>query len=97
MPNLRRRSPFSPFMSTTSRRPNIVLILADDMGYSDLGCYGSEIRIPNLDGLAAQGLRFSQMYNFARCCPSSAALLKKCAPCGRTSRLGYPPFLTPDV
>ncbi len=62
-------------MSTTSQRPNIVLILADDMGYSDLGCYGSEIRTPNLDGLAAEGLRFSQMYNFARCCPSRAALL----------------------
>ena len=45
------------------------------MGYSDLGCYGSEIRTPNLDGLAAEGLRFSQMYNFARCCPSRAALL----------------------
>ena len=45
------------------------------MGYSDLGCYGSEIRTPNLDGLAAEGLRFSQMYNFARCCPSHAALL----------------------
>ena len=57
-------------MSTASQRPNIVLILADDMGYSDLGCYGSEIRTPNLDGLAAEGLRFSQMYNFARCCPS---------------------------
>ena len=62
-------------MSTASQRPNIVLILADDMGYSDLGCYGSEIRTPNLDGLAAEGLRFSQMYNFARCCPSRAALL----------------------
>ena len=45
------------------------------MGYSDLGCYGSEIRTPNLDGLATEGLRFSQMYNFARCCPSRAALL----------------------
>ena len=62
-------------MPTTSQRPNIVLILADDMGYSDLGCYGSEIRTPNLDSLAAEGLRFSQMYNFARCCPSRAALL----------------------
>ena len=56
-------------------QPNIILILADDMGYSDLGCYGSEIRTPNLDGLAASGLRFSQMYNSARCCPSRAALL----------------------
>ena len=56
-------------------RPNILLILADDMGYSDLGCYGSEIQTPNLDRLAASGLRFSQMYNSARCCPSRASLL----------------------
>ena len=59
----------------TPRRPNIVLILADDMGFSDLGCYGSEIPTPNLDRLAAGGIRFTQMYNFARCCPSRAALL----------------------
>lgn len=57
------------------RQPNIVLILADDLGFSDLGCYGAEIRTPNLDRLAAGGLRFSQMYNSARCCPSRAALL----------------------
>jgi arylsulfatase len=56
-------------------RPNIVLILADDMGYSDLGCYGSEIPTPNLDKLAAGGLRFSEFYNTPRCCPSRAALL----------------------
>ena len=57
------------------RRPNIVLILADDMGYSDLGCYGSEIETPNLDRLAAGGLRFTQFYNCSRCCPTRAALL----------------------
>ena len=56
-------------------RPNIVLILADDLGFSDLGCYGSEIPTPNLDKLAAGGLRFSQFYNTPRCCPSRAALL----------------------
>ncbi len=56
-------------------RPNIVLILADDMGFSDLGCYGSEVATPNLDRLAKQGLRFTQFYNAARCCPSRAALL----------------------
>ncbi|MGH2350299.1 MAG: arylsulfatase [Chloroflexota bacterium] len=56
-------------------RPNIVLILVDDMGYSDIGCYGSEIRTPNLDGLAAGGLRLTQMYNGARCCPTRASLL----------------------
>jgi arylsulfatase len=56
-------------------RPNIVLIMADDMGFSDIGPYGSEIDTPNLDRLAAQGTRFTQMYNFARCCPSRASLL----------------------
>lgn len=58
-----------------SERPNIVLILADDMGYSDIGCYGGEIATPNLDHLAAGGLRFSQFYNAPRCCPSRASLL----------------------
>jgi arylsulfatase A-like enzyme len=56
-------------------RPNIVLILADDLGFSDLGCYGSEIATPNLDRLAARGLRFTQFYNTARCCPTRASLL----------------------
>ncbi|MBT4694609.1 MAG: arylsulfatase [Planctomycetaceae bacterium] len=56
-------------------RPNIIVILADDMGYSDIGCYGSEIDTPNLDGLAADGLRFTQFYNTARCCPTRASLL----------------------
>lgn len=56
-------------------RPNIVLIVADDLGYSDLGCYGGEVETPNLDRLAAGGLRWSQFYNAARCCPTRAALL----------------------
>ena len=56
-------------------KPNIVLIMADDMGFSDLGCYGSEIPTPNLDALAAGGLRFTQFYNTARCSPTRAALL----------------------
>lgn len=56
-------------------RPNIIVILCDDMGFSDLGCYGSEIQTPNLDGLAAGGVRFTQFYNTARCCPSRACLL----------------------
>ncbi len=55
--------------------PNVVMILADDMGYSDLGCYGGEIATPNLDSLAATGLRFTQFYNTARCWPSRGALL----------------------
>jgi arylsulfatase A-like enzyme len=57
------------------QRPNVVLILADDLGYSDLGCYGSEIATPNLDALAGSGVRFTQFYNTARCWPSRAALL----------------------
>lgn len=56
-------------------RPNIVLILADDLGFSDIGCYGGEIATPNLDRLAADGLRFTQMYNTARCWPTRGALL----------------------
>jgi len=56
-------------------KPNIVLIMVDDMGFSDIGCYGGEIRTPNLDHLAAGGLRFTQFYNAARCCPTRASLL----------------------
>jgi len=56
-------------------RPNILLILADDLGFSDVGCFGSEISTPNLDRLAAHGLRLTQFYNAARCCPSRASLL----------------------
>ena len=56
-------------------RPNIVLIMADDLGFADLGCYGSEIWTPNLDALAAKGLRFSQFYNTAKCHSSRVSLL----------------------
>jgi arylsulfatase len=56
-------------------KPNILLILNDDMGYSDLGCYGGEIQTPNLDALAGGGVRFTQCYTTARCCPSRASLL----------------------
>jgi len=55
--------------------PNVLIILADDMGWSDLGCYGGEIETPHLDALAKGGLRFTQFYNTARCCPTRAALL----------------------
>jgi arylsulfatase A-like enzyme len=58
-----------------AQKPNIVFILADDMGWSDLGCYGGEIETPQLDSLAAGGLRFTQFYNTARCWPTRAALL----------------------
>jgi arylsulfatase len=57
------------------KRPNIVLILADDMGFADIGCFGSEIETPNLDKLAAEGIRFTQFCNSARCCPTRASLL----------------------
>jgi len=57
------------------RRPNIVVLFVDDMGYSDVGCFGGEIDTPNLDRLAANGVRFNQFYNTSRCCPSRASLL----------------------
>jgi arylsulfatase len=56
-------------------RPNIIIMMSDDMGYSDIGCYGSEIETPNLDKMATGGLRFTQFYNTARCCPTRASLL----------------------
>ena len=69
-------------------KPNIVYILADDLGYSDLGCYGGEIETPNLDGLAKQGLRFSQFYNTAKCHSSRVCLLTGlyCHQAGNASR-----------
>ncbi|SEE97538.1 arylsulfatase [Ruania alba] len=61
--------------STEERRPNVLLILADDLGFSDLGCYGAEIRTPHLDALAENGVRMSQFCNTARCSPARASLL----------------------
>ncbi len=58
-----------------SQRANILLIVADDLGYSDLGCYGGEIKTPNLDQLATKGMRLTQFYNCSRCCPSRACLM----------------------
>ncbi len=52
------------------QRPNIVLIMADDMGYTDIGCYGGEIKTPTLDQLASGGIRMTQFYNTSRCCPT---------------------------
>ncbi|AWG22762.1 hypothetical protein FFWV33_15115 [Flavobacterium faecale] len=60
---------------SAQKRPNVILIMADDMGFSDIGCYGGEVKTPNIDMLAKNGLRFSQFYNNARCCPTRAALL----------------------
>lgn len=79
MSSMTRRS-FLPLMGAAAAgaaaaRPNILLILADDLGFSDPGCYGGEIETPNLDRLARGGVRFTQLYNCARCCPSRAALM----------------------
>lgn len=73
-------------------RPNILLIMADDMGFSDLGCYGGEIRTPHLDRLAAEGLRFTQFYNNAKCTTTRASLLSGMYPRGNGSfiPLGIP-------
>ena len=62
-------------MLLNNRRPNVVLVLVDDMGFADLGVTGSEIKTPNIDALAERGLLFSAMYNCARCCPTRASLL----------------------
>ena len=59
----------------TPSKPNIVIILADDMGFSDIGCYGGEISTPNIDKLAGSGVRFTQFHNTARCWPSRACTL----------------------
>lgn len=81
MPRRRPVNP-APATATTSAAaashpapPNIVLILGDDIGYSDIGCFGGEIETPRLDALAKHGLRFTQFYNTARCCPTRASLL----------------------
>jgi arylsulfatase A-like enzyme len=68
-------SSYSRLFKRSGKKPDILLIMADDMGFSDIGCYGDEIRTPALDRLAEQGLRFSQFYNTARCCPTRASLL----------------------
>ncbi|MCK5702099.1 MAG: sulfatase-like hydrolase/transferase, partial [Cyclobacteriaceae bacterium] len=66
---------FSCSKNGDREKPNIILILADDMGYSDLGCYGGEVSTPNRDQIASGGIRFTQFYNAARCCPTRASLL----------------------
>lgn len=65
----------APEACTAAERPNIIVILSDDMGYSDIGCYGGEIETPTLNGLAENGLRFTQFYNTGRCCPTRGSLL----------------------
>ena len=58
---------FSSALAIGQSRPNVIIVMADDMGWSDIGCYGSEIETPNLDRLAKKGLRFTQFYNTGRC------------------------------
>ena len=65
-------------LSHAAKRPNVVLILADDMGYSDLGCYGGEIKTPHLDSLAKNGIRYTQAYNTSKCWTTAA-----CVACSR--------------
>jgi arylsulfatase A-like enzyme len=87
------------------KRPNIIIILADDLGYSDIGSYGGEVHTPNLDYLAYNGLRFNQFYNVSRCCPSRASLLtglyNQQAGIGSMTRDQHQPayrgFLTPNT
>lgn len=64
-----------PLLAQTSRKPNFVVVLVDDVGFADFSCYGGAIPTPNIDKLAQHGVRMSQMYNCARSCPSRAALL----------------------
>ena len=66
---------FKTSYQQAAKKPNIVLIMADDMGFSDIGCYGSEIKTPHLDKLANEGMRLKQCYNNAICAPSRATLL----------------------
>ena len=63
------------WLATASERPNVLLILCDDMGYSDIGCYGGEVKTPNLDRLASEGMRFTQCYNNAKCTTTRASLV----------------------
>ncbi len=76
-----------PAAREVTKKPNILLILVDDMGFSDIGCYGSEIPTPNIDSLAANGVRFTQFYNTARCSPTRASLLTGLYP--HQSGMGY--------
>lgn len=83
--------------SHSVKKPNIILIMADDMGYSDIGCFGSEIKTPNLDRLAASGVRITQFYNASRCCPTRASLLTglyqhQAGVGDMVNNLGYPAY-----
>ncbi len=75
LPGTQSPTPGADAPGSPAQKPSIVVILSDDMGFSDLGCYGGEMRTPNLDRLAENGLRFTQFYNTSRCCPTRASLL----------------------
>lgn len=91
--------------AVADERPNIIIILADDLGFSDVQCFGGEINTPNLDQLAANGMRFTQFYNTSRCCPTRASMLTGLYPhqagIGRmtfdTGKPGYRGFLTENT
>src|SRR5512139_1510558 len=90
-------APLRDTLAGGSRPPNIVLIMSDDRGFSDIGCYGGDIDTPNLNALAADGLRFSQFYNTARCCPTRASLMSGLYPHQASvghmvANRGYPPY-----
>lgn len=92
-------------VTSLADKPNIVLILADDMGWSDLGCYGSEIPTPHLDSLAAQGMQATRCYTASRCSPSRASIMTGCEPHkvdvglldDDSGRPGYRGRLNPDI
>lgn len=95
-----------PFFTAGAEKPNILYILADDLGFSDLGCFGGEIETPVLDSLAAGGIRLTQFYNTGRCCPSRAALLSGQYPhrvglghmtTNDLNRPGYRGFIAPEA
>ncbi|MHC4997184.1 MAG: sulfatase-like hydrolase/transferase, partial [Planctomycetota bacterium] len=68
-------APCAEAQSAAGSRPNIILIMVDDMGWSDIGCYGGEVVTPNLNRLANQGMRFTQFYNNAKCTTTRSSLV----------------------
>lgn len=96
---------FLSLQTVRAARPNIVLILADDMGWSDLGCYGSEIPTPNIDSLSRQGMQATRCYTASRCSPSRASIMTGCEPHkvdvglldDDSGRPGYRGRLKPDI
>jgi arylsulfatase A-like enzyme len=86
----------APAMPAKTTRPNLLVIMGDDIGYSDIGAYGGNIDTPNLDRLAARSIRFTNFYNMSRCCPSRAALLTGRYP-HRVNMAGNGTSLSKDV